>query len=82
MKFDTKIMCQRLEELQLAEELGNVSRVCRERGISQSQFYLYRKAIRPRRRNPCLSVFNIIEFQVDLVMMMRQSPTIFPPIIR
>ena len=27
-------MHQRLEALKLAEELGNVSRVCRERGIS------------------------------------------------
>ena len=33
MKAETKIMHQRLEALKLAEELGNVSRVCRERGI-------------------------------------------------
>lgn len=32
MKAETKIMYQRLEALQLAEELGNVSRVCREGG--------------------------------------------------
>lgn len=36
-------MHQRLEALKLAEELGNVSRVCRERGISPTQFYEYRK---------------------------------------
>ena len=34
MKAETKIMYQRLEALQLAEELGNVSRVCREGGES------------------------------------------------
>lgn len=43
MKAETKIMHQRLEALKLAEELGNVSRVCRERGISHTQFYEYRK---------------------------------------
>lgn len=43
MKAETKIMHQRLEALKLAEELGNVSRVCRERGISPTQFYEYRK---------------------------------------
>lgn len=46
MKAETKIMYQRLEALQLAEELGNVSRVCRERGISPTQFYEYRKRFR------------------------------------
>lgn len=43
MKAETKIMHQRLEALKLAEELGNVSRVHRERGISHTQFYEYRK---------------------------------------
>ena len=46
MKAETKIMHQRLEALKLAEELGNVSRVCRERGISTVQFYEYRKRFR------------------------------------
>lgn len=39
-------MYQRPEALKLAEELGNVSRVCRERGISPTQFYEYRKRFR------------------------------------
>ncbi len=39
MKAERKIMQKRLEALKLAEELGNVSRVCRERGISPTQFY-------------------------------------------
>lgn len=43
MKAETKIMYQRLEALQIAEELGKVSRICRERGISSTQFYEYRK---------------------------------------
>ena len=46
MKAETKIMHQRLEALKLAEKLGNVSRVCRERGISTAQFYEYRKRFR------------------------------------
>ena len=43
MKAERKIMEQRLEALQLAEILGNVSRVCRERGISRTQFYEYKR---------------------------------------
>ncbi len=39
MKAERKIMQKRLEALKLAEELGNVSRVYRERGISPTQFY-------------------------------------------
>ena len=46
MKAESKIMHQRLEALKLAEELGNVSRVYRERGISTTQFYEYRKRFR------------------------------------
>ena len=40
MKAETKIMYQRLEALQLAEELGNVSRVCRVWGVSQPLSYM------------------------------------------
>lgn len=40
---EKKIMRQRLDALQLAEELGNVTRVCRERGISRTQFYEYKR---------------------------------------
>jgi len=36
-------MHQRFESLKLAEELGSVSRVYRERGISRTQFCEYRK---------------------------------------
>ncbi len=43
MKAETKIMKQRLEALQLAEEIGNVRKVCRERGICPSQFYEFKK---------------------------------------
>ena len=43
MQAETKIMHQRLEALKLAEEHGNVSWVCRERGIPPTQFYEYRK---------------------------------------
>lgn len=43
MKAATKIMRQRLKALKLAKELGNVSRVCRERGIWRTQFHEYRE---------------------------------------
>lgn len=36
-------MYQRLEMLKLIEELGNVNRVCKERDISHTQFYEYRR---------------------------------------
>lgn len=36
-------MYKRLEALKLAEELGNITKVCRERGISRSQFYEYKR---------------------------------------
>lgn len=40
---EKKIMHHRLSALQLAEALGNVSEVCRRRGISRTQFYEYKK---------------------------------------
>jgi len=43
MRAETKIMNQRLEALQLAEMLGNVSKVCRDRGITRSRFYEYKR---------------------------------------
>lgn len=43
MKAEKKIMQQRLEALQLAEMLGNVTKVCWERGISRTQFYEYKR---------------------------------------
>lgn len=36
-------MQQRLEALQLAEMLGNVTKVCRDRGISRTRFYEYKR---------------------------------------
>ena len=39
MKAEQKIMYKRLEALKLAEELGNITKVCRERGISCFLFY-------------------------------------------
>ncbi len=42
MSQEDKIAYQRLGVLRLAQTIGNVSRVCRERGISRTQFYKYR----------------------------------------
>jgi len=38
-----KLAKHRLSALQLAEALGNVSEACRRRGISQTQFYEYKR---------------------------------------
>lgn len=43
MKFEQKIMYKRLEALKLAEEIGNITKVCRERGISRLLFYEYKR---------------------------------------
>jgi ACT domain-containing protein len=44
MTAETKIAQSRLTLLQLAERLRNVSEACRQRGISRSQFYEYKRA--------------------------------------
>ncbi len=43
MKAEDKIARQRLSVLQLAETLGNVSAACRQRGMTRTQFYEYKK---------------------------------------
>ena len=43
MTAEEQLVRQRLNLLQLAEALGNVSEVCRRRGISRTQFYEYRR---------------------------------------
>jgi len=43
MNAEKKLIRQRLSVLQLAEALGNVSKACRQRGLSRSQFYEYKR---------------------------------------
>jgi transposase InsO family protein len=43
MKAEDKLVRQRLSVLQLAETLGNVSEACRQRGVTRSQFYEYKR---------------------------------------
>jgi len=43
MKAETKIIQHKLSVLQLAEALGNVSQACRQRGVSRTQFYEYKR---------------------------------------
>jgi transposase InsO family protein len=43
MKAEKKLVQQRLSVLQLAEALRNVSLACRQRGVSRSQFYEYKR---------------------------------------
>jgi transposase InsO family protein len=43
MKADEKIAHHRLSVLELAESLGNVSEACRQRGMTRTQFYEYKR---------------------------------------
>lgn len=43
MTAEEKLAHQRLSVLQLAEALGNVSTACKQRGISRTQFYEYKR---------------------------------------
>lgn len=43
MKSDEKIARQRMSVLELAQALGNVSEACRQRGVSRTQFYEYKR---------------------------------------
>lgn len=48
MTAKKKIAQKRLTLLQLAERLRNVSEACRHHGISQSQFYEYKRAFQEK----------------------------------
>jgi hypothetical protein len=43
MNPETKISQQRMTVLELAEALGNASEACRQRGVSRTQFYEYKR---------------------------------------
>jgi transposase InsO family protein len=43
MTSEEKLVQQRLSVLQLAERLDNVSEACRQRGVSRTQFYEYKR---------------------------------------
>ena len=43
MNPETKIVHQRMSVLELAETLGNASEACRQRGVSRTQFYEYKR---------------------------------------
>lgn len=43
LNAEVKIVHQRLNVLELAEALGNVSAACRQRGVSRTQFYEYKR---------------------------------------
>lgn len=43
MRTEEKLAKQRLSVLQLAEALNNVSEACRQRGVSRTQFYEYKR---------------------------------------
>jgi len=43
MNAEDKLARQRLSVLELAEQLGNVREACRQRGVSRTQFYEYKR---------------------------------------
>lgn len=48
MLAEVKLAYQRLSILELAEALGNVSEACRQRGMTRTQFYEYKKRFQER----------------------------------
>jgi hypothetical protein len=43
MNPEIKIVRQRMSVLELADALGNISEACRQRNVSRSQFYEYKR---------------------------------------
>ena len=43
MNAETRIAHQRLSLLELAQNLGNVAEACRQRDVSRTQFYEYKR---------------------------------------
>ena len=43
MDAELRVAHQKLSVLQLAESLRNVSEACRQRGVSRTQFYEYKR---------------------------------------
>jgi len=43
MTAEEEVARQRLSVLELAQALGNVSEACRQRGMSRTQFYEYKR---------------------------------------
>ena len=43
MKAENKVIQHKMSVLQLAEALGNISQACRQRGVSRTQFYEYKR---------------------------------------
>jgi len=48
MLAEVKLAYQRLSILELAEAMGNVSEACRQRGMTRTQFYEYKKRFHER----------------------------------
>lgn len=66
---EIKIAEQRLSVLELAKALGNVSAACRQRGISRTQFYEYKRRFQTHG----------IEGLVDLPPVAHSHPATTPP---
>ena len=66
---DTKLAQQRLSVLELAKALGNVSTACKQRGVSRSQFYEYKRRFQ----------LYVMEGLKDLPPIHHSHPTTTPP---
>ena len=69
MKAAEKIAKQRLSVLELAQVLGNVSDACRQRGVSRTQFYEYKRRFQTHG----------LEGLKDLPPIHREHPFTTPP---
>lgn len=69
MNADMRVAHQKLSVLQLAEALGNVSEACRQRGISRTQFYEYKRRFQTHG----------IEGLKDLPPIPKSNPLTTPP---
>lgn len=69
MKAEEKLARQRLSVLELAQELGSVTKACRQRGMARSRFYEYKKRF----------VAQGIEGLKDLPPIPKNHPQTTPP---
>ena len=72
MLAEVKLAYQRLSILELAEALGNVSEACRQRGMTRTQFYEYKKRFQERG----------LEGLKDLPPIHKSHPQTTPPAVQ
>jgi DNA-binding phage protein len=56
MNAAEKVARHRLSVLELATALGNMSQACRQRGMTRTQFYEYKRRFQPQAVSLCHTV--------------------------